>query len=56
MSQSESQEWERLTVRLVKSFGLAVEKMSQNESREWGRLTVRLIKSLGQAVDTHELE
>jgi hypothetical protein len=42
MSSIESQEWGRLTVRLVKSLGLA-----------W---TVTLIKSLGQAVDTNELE
>ena len=40
MSSSESQEWGRLTVRLVKSLALA-----------W---TVRLAKSLGQAVDTNE--
>ena len=42
MSKSESEELGRLTVRLVKSLGLA-----------W---TVTLTKSLGQAVDTNELE
>ena len=40
MSYSESQEWGRLTVRLVKSLG-----------QVW---TVRLANSLGQAVDTNE--
>jgi hypothetical protein len=42
MSKSESQEWGRLTVILVKSLCLAY--------------IVRLTKSLGQAVDTNELE
>ena len=50
MSQSESQEWGRLTVRLKKI------QMSQSESQEWGRLTVILEQSLGQAVLTNELE
>ena len=55
MSQSESQEWGRLIVRLVKSFGLAV-YTKVRVSQEWGRLKIRLVTSLGQAVDTHELE
>jgi hypothetical protein len=42
MSRSESEEWWKLTVRQVKSLGLA-----------W---TVTITKSLGQAVDTNELE
>ena len=42
MSKSESQKRGRLTVKLVKSLGLAY--------------TVRLTKSLRQAVDTNELE
>jgi hypothetical protein len=56
MNQSESQEWGRLTVRLVKSFGQAVDTNELEWDSRWGRITVRLVISLGQAVHTHELE
>ena len=56
MSYSESQEWGRLTVRLVKSLGQAVDKHELEWESKVRRLTVRLVKSFGQAVDTHELE
>jgi hypothetical protein len=54
MRKSESQEWGRLTVRLIKSLGQAVDTNELEECQARGRLTVRLVRSLGQAVDTHE--
>jgi hypothetical protein len=56
MSWSESQEWRRLTVRLDKSFGQAVDTNDLEWESKWVKLTVRLVKSFSQAVDTHELE
>ena len=56
MSWSESQEWGRLTVRLVILLGQAVDTNELEWEASVGRLTVRLEKSLGQAVETNEVE
>ena len=44
MSQSEHQEWGRLTIRLVKSLGQVVDTNELQRDSRVGRLTVRLVK------------
>ena len=56
MSQSESQEWGRLTVRLVKSFGQAVDTHELELESRVGKINSKTSKIIKQQIQMSQSE